>query len=360
MISEPVEVLEANDQHIRFNRYGGRVPEQYFLKRMGQKRWLLRNITPTRETKKWQHLVSEDRPGMKEIPLSKLDLTRPDQILQPKIDGAHVQVVLEANKPPRVFSYRRAKNETGFIEHTHKMPFFGTLRTPEELDGTVLRAEVFGRGEHGAIPPQDTGGLLNASVWKSREMQDRRGPLDLRTFSVDRFKGKNVASAPYSEQLSMLREVSEAMKPLKPMPTATTLAEKRKMLERIVQGKDPLTSEGVVVRDLRTGKIIKAKQRTDYDVYVREITKGRKRGEAGAFRYSLTPTGPIIGNVGTGFSRQLRKSMWKHPEEYIGRVAKVLAQQQFPSGALRAPVFTGEWHLDKGRQPFVESTPRRS
>lgn len=350
-----MEILEANDNHVRFNLYTGRVPEQYLLKRMGQKRWLARNITPSRSTQKWQNLVGEDRPGMKEIPLEQVNLETVQQIMQPKIDGAHGIVVMEANKAPRVFSYRRAKNETGLIEHTHKMPFFQTVRTPPELGGTVLRGEIFAADSEGKVlPSQQIGSLLNSKVWKSRAKQEEAGTrLGIRTFGIDRYRGKNVSDKPYTAQLEMLREIGEEMKDFKPVPTAITKGEKERMLRRILEDKEPLTREGVVLRDLDTGKILKAKQRPDFDVYIREVVPGRHAGHVGAIRYSRTPKGRILGNVGSGFTHAQRESMLRNPQNYIGRAIKVKSQGQFPSGALRAPVFQ-EWHLDKGRQPVVE------
>jgi hypothetical protein len=79
----------------------------------------------------------------------------------------------------------------------------------------------------------------------------------------------------------------------------------------------------------------------EHDVYVREITPGRNKYKdigAGAFRYSLTPNGPIVGKVGTGLSDELRKAMNANPEEFLKRVARIKTQGQFlASGAYRAP-----------------------
>jgi len=80
-------------------------------------------------------------------------------------------------------------------------------------------------------------------------------------------------------------------------------------------------------------------------VYIRSIypaieqKSGKEKDEAGGFEYSLTPRGEIIGSVGTGFTKEKRRDMFGHPEDYIGMVARVKSPQQYSSGALRAPSF---------------------
>jgi hypothetical protein len=292
---------------------------------------------------------------MREVPIASVDPSTPGQFMQPKIDGAHAYVVLEGGRPPRVFSYRTAKNKTGLIEHTHKFPDWWKS-TPGPLKTTVLRAEVFARDRKGKVAPsQVTGGLLNATVSHSRQKQQEQGlQLDLRTLKAVRFEGRDRSSEPFGLHERFLKAIARRDPRMKPVPTARTKKEKTHLLSAIRSGRYPLTHEGVVLRD-PSGTAAKAKERPDFDVYVRGVVPGKRKGEMGAIRYSMTPEGRILGTVGTGFSRMQRKTMLRHPSRFVGRVAKVMSQGPFPSGALRAPVFTGEWHLDKGRQPVVEN-----
>ena len=129
----------------------------------------------------------------------------------------------------------------------------------------------------------------------------------------------------------------------------------QKLVSDIGKGKHPLTTEGVVLRPLNVpGHPMKAKFRPDHDVHVREVfgatgKDGMPLDRAGGFRYSHTPKGPIVGSVGTGFDHKLLKEMLNNPDNYVGRVAKVQAEQKYESGALGKASFM-EWHLDKGRQ----------
>jgi hypothetical protein len=46
-----------------------------------------------------------------------------------------------------------------------------------------------------------------------------------------------------------------------------------------------------------------------------------------------------MGRVGSGFNDKLREQMFKDPRQFTGLVARVIAQEKLPSGALRMPVF---------------------
>jgi len=354
--SEPVEVTESNDAHVRFNVYSGRAPQEFFMKRMGDKRWLLRNITPNKDAQKWQGVIPHDRPKMLERPLDSISSGDPDEVLQPKLDGAHGIVVLEGGRPPRVFSYRPGQNETGFIEHTHKFQEYGKQFAPAGLGRTILRAEITAVGkDKKPLPAEEVGGLLNSGVWRSRSTQAQQGSkLTLHALAPIRFDGKNVQDRPYPEQLDLLEALHKGVPMIQVIPTARTPEEKEKLLRDVREGTHPLTSEGVVSRNTRTGRIVKGKKKGDFDVYVREIVPGKREGDAGAILFSHTPKGKVVGRVGTGFSDRLRRQLLERPRDFLGRVAKVVAQKRYSSGALRAPVFTG-WHIEKGRQPGLEN-----
>lgn len=117
----------------------------------------------------------------------------------------------------------------------------------------------------------------------------------------------------------------------------------RALYERIKNKRHPLTEEGVVMTPLEGGTPVKIKFRPEYDVVVRKIFEARAKNgrRAGGFEYSriLENGKKGEGKVGTGFSHDTLRDMLENPEDYEGRVAKVEAQSEFPSGALRAPSF---------------------
>jgi len=353
---EKTEVVSSSPKEMRFNLYGGRVPEQFSLVRQGgegNRMWVLRNLTPARSTARWGKLVPSDKPRLPTIPFERLDAAIPGELWQPKVDGAHGVLVLEGGKPARLFSYRTAKNETGLIEHTHKMPRFWANVAPEGLKPTVLRVEITGKDRQGRpIPVSELGGILNASVPASREKQKAMGArLNLYGLGVERADGRLARHMPHEEQMGLIRQLSRDIPLLRPMPTARTEEQKRRLQAEVRGGEHSLTREGVVV--IRPGEedggVYKSPRTETHDVHIRRILPGLREGEAGGFEYSWAENGPVAGVTGTGFTRGQRRDMLANPDNWVGRVAKVRAKERFPSGALRTPAFR-EFHIEKGTQ----------
>ena len=355
---EPAEIVSSSPERVEFNLYKGRTPEQFVLRKLDEQRWVLNNVTPFRGGGPWSSLVPSDKPKYREGSTDKINFADPDEVLQAKIDGAHSILALRAGKPMKVFSYRVAKSTpTKLLEHTHKIPGWDKNVVPEELDGTVLRGETYAVDEKGrALKEKDIGGILNTNTLASREKQKSKGHLRTAVFDVVKYQGKDVTKLPYAERLEILKEVVGKIPGLHLPPMAYSPEEKQKLFRKIQKGKEPLTREGVVAWDLKKPKITKIKLRPDYNLYVRGVVPSSHEGWAGGVEYSLTPKGPVVGTMGSGFTHKEREDMLKNPQNYIGRVARAKAHEQFDSGALRVPVFSG-WDPQKSEEKlFKESS----
>lgn len=356
---EPVEVVQARPGVIRFNRYTGtRSGTQEYILTQTPKGHLLQNVTATASSGIPGTIggpIPQSKPSYREVKeTEKLNFEDPKAIHQAKLDGAHVTFHLYAGRPVKVFSYRPTERSTGVIEHTHKVPGWFDLVAPKELHNTVVRGELFGVRGGEAVPNAELGGLLNSTTWNSRKQQEESGTqLRRAIFDVVKFRGHNMEQAPYAEKLDVLKQIQERLPALQIPPTAATTAAKRKLFERIESGKHPLTDEGVVEWRLDRPLPTKFKFRPDHDVEVVGVTKGQGKfkDSIGALQVKF-PDRDAVTHVGTGLSEELRKQISQSPQDFIGRVAKVRAQQVFPSGKLRAPSFAG-WHLEKGKQPEV-------
>ena len=352
----PVEVVRSQPGHIRFNIYGGNKEgvQEYNLIET-PKGTLLHNITSTAESGvrgQGGYPIPNAKPDYREIQTDAVRFDDPNEVMQGKLDGSHCTVHLRGDRPAKFFSYRPTERASGVIEHTHKLPDYRELKAPPGLSGTVLRGELVGvdKKTGRALPAETTGGLLNATVWNSREKQKELG-VELRPaiFDVVRYKGKLMEDAPYAEKLKVLEEVQRKIPRLTIPPMARSSDEKVDLFSQIQSGTHPLTSEGVVVWKLDSPRPTKAKFRPDVDAEVVGVTpgQGKHTGRIGALRVRL-PGRDTITNVGTGLSDALRDQIAKDPSAFIGRVAKVRTQQVFPSGRLRAPSFS-EWHIEKGK-----------
>ena len=199
-----------------------------------------------------------------------------------------------------------------------------------------------------AIPPAELGSILNSSVSESLRKQRERG-VDLRNmvFDVARVGGHPVdpEQTPYEERRRMLEEILPHLPGYEEgkfhLPEETQDPEEAKQLWRRIQaGEHPLTREGVVVHPPQ-GRPRKAKGFTEADVYITGTFpgQGRRADTIGGLRYATEPGGPERGRVGTGFDEQTLRDLAAIQDELPGRVARIQAQEQLPSGAYRAPSF---------------------
>jgi hypothetical protein len=346
---------ETPGTKIRFNLYDGTHPEEFAIRRDGDN-WFLHNKTQTRDRR--PDLPSA-KPEMKEVGLDDIDPNDKDQILMPKLDGAHSIIDLQAGRSPRLFSYRVGKvSQTGLIEHTHKLRDLLTHKVSDILGDTILRGEIIGVKNGKAIPAEQLTGFLNSKVWESRRKQDdEKVKLQAYPFNVIKYQGRDVSDEPFHVKQEILAKVRQAIPELEHVPMLSDPKEKTFLLNSIRAKGYPLTDEGVVVVGPDGVKSIKAKVLPDYDVYVRKVhpavsgSTGEAHDRTGAISYSWTANGPIVGRLG-GFKHDEARDMLANPHQYIGRVAKVTARKVFKgpdggNGAMFQPRFK-EWHLDKG------------
>jgi 8-oxo-dGTP pyrophosphatase MutT (NUDIX family) len=364
---QPTEVISSSNDRVHFLRHHGQQTDEFVLKRLSKPvtgstqspMWALRNTTRNRSTKEGKRLPNH-KPRYKDADPDQIDLNDDQQVMTPKIDGAHTLIDFpKRDRMMRVYSYRPTQRKQGLIEHTFKFPGFHKRKVPKGLQGTILRAEAWASDPSGrAVPASEVGGLLNASVPKSRAAQ-ADGGLKMRLTGIDvvRHNGRDYSNKPYAEKLEVIRKVTKMMRGAVEAPTvARTPVQKKKLLAAVKAGKFPETKEGVVVHELnRDAPFQRAKIRPDHDVYVRRIDtkKSSPKGQASGFSYSFEPDGKIMGRVGTGLSRALRHDMAANPEKYVGRVAKVRSagrhqKRKDPSqGALTGSPAFKEWHIDK-------------
>jgi ATP-dependent DNA ligase len=278
-----------------------------------------------------------------------IDYSDHTKVLEPKIDGASSIFELNSDKPNKIYSYRVSKKSGINIDHSDQVPKIRDLSIPDIFNKTILRGELFAQTDNHPMPAEQVSGILNSSVSKSLETQKDKGWLQSRIYDIIKFRGRSVANDPYGTKLSLIKQIEMAIPEFKSVETAYTPEQKSKLVEDIKRGRHPETKEGVVSWDLNkpTGKPEKLKFRDNFDVYIRQMypainkASGKEKEEIGGFRYSLTPRGKIVGNVGTGFSREQRIDMLKNQDKYLGMVARVKSQQQFSSGSLRTPSYYG-------------------
>lgn len=326
----PIVVVKNSPGHLMFTRGDSKQALMYNLVNTRGKNWLLTVKKPGQP----EVIRGYGKEHFKSIPVEAVPkLIEQGAAITPKIDGAGA-IAYMGPKGVEIYGIRDTK--TG--EKPSYTDIVGGLRgykVPKELQGRVFRGELFGTRGGSVIGPNEIAGILNSNILTAVGSKKSKGIKLLVALLAEHKGGEDV----YSPEA--MRQVSETLAhPAVTYAPEATGDKAYKLLTNILSGKHPYTREGVVVLPSE-GRPLKAKATEDYDVIIRDIfpaeTKVDKR--AGGFSYSLPGKSEVVGRVGTGFSHAMLKEMLRNPEMYIGRVARIKSQGQYPTGAYRAPSF---------------------
>ncbi len=347
-------ITSAHPDKIEFTRADKQHPQRYvLLKPPGfgrDKDWLLINNTP-REQLPYQKVHYQRIPAEQvEQQIAKM---QEGDSLEVKRDGASSLIKLLDNRV-EVMSYRADKSGQPII-HTEKLTRGHKFPIPKELQGTVLKGELYGERDGEAIHPQELGGILNATLANALEKMDTKGiKLKNMLYDVQRY-GKDELDPDTTPRLERRKMLAHVLQHLPPElfthgEAADSPDDAKALWERVKSRGYAPDNEGVVYWPAH-GKPMKSKLLEDTDVHITDIFPGlgkyQGRG-AGGFAYATQPGGPTVGRVGTGLSDEMRERMYASPQDFIGRVARVKSQPAFPSGALRAPALIA-LHEDIGK-----------
>lgn len=333
MEESPVVLLKNTPSYIEFTRGTSKDSNVYRMVRTGGGNWLLSIKQPGEP----EPVAAYKKEHFKSVPVDKVPaLIDQGASISPKIDGAASLVYLGKNGL-KAYGVNPMKNGlkpdyTAYIGSSMNVPI------PEDIQGKMLRAELYGYRNGKTIPANELAGILNSNLAGAIDKKQKRGlQLILAALAVHK-DGLDDYNNP-----SIVDIVSRVKSPaLYALPQYRGEKAKR-LLKRILAGRDPLTSEGAVLH-IPGRRPMKSKVRNDFDVEIQNIFPADTKSEprAGGFEYSLPGTTKVIGRVGSGFTHDQLRDMLNRPEDYVGRTARIYAQEQYPeSGAYRAPVFAG-------------------
>ena len=347
-------VTSVAPNRVEFTLADQRYPERFILFRPENwhkpKEWLLVNVSGTKP-------IADKKPKYKSVPGDKVEelikKMKQGDTVEAKIDGASAFIKFLKDHV-EVVSYRPNPKTKGPLHYTERI--WGGIpkwKVPKELQGTVLRGEVFGLQKGKAVPPQEVGGLLNATLAKTLEDQKNREiELKIAPFEVAKIGRKriNVNTTPRQDRVKLLKQIVKKLPKdvrdkfvlLKSVPQQQALD----YWHRIISGDEPLTEEGIILHP-QFGTPVKVKHRPEFKVYIVGTFPGagKRKDTIGGLVYSFEKGGKPVGRIGTGFNEELLQEIARNPEKFVGRKAIVYAQGQFPSGMLRAPSFAG-WEDD--------------
>jgi bifunctional non-homologous end joining protein LigD len=329
-------ITSTSPHHISFVTAHNKYPQSFRLQHTKDNNWILINTTPTDKTKyDKMHYVSVDSKDVEKV-------FSPSNLVMGKIDGAAAIVNILGDKLESL-SYRTSK-EGKPIHYTYKTDLYKT-RLKDKLKDTVLRGELYGVKEGKPISAAELGGLLNATIENSiKKQKENKINLKYALFDIYKSQGKDVTNLPYRERRGLLQDVVSKLPKDKfeLVEGEVDPIKQRELFNRVMEGRDPLTTEGIVAFPLDRGKPVKVKSYPEYDVLSTGSFpgEGKYKGSIGGLTYAL-PEDPTVtvGRVGSGLSDADREDILKNPDEWLNRVIKIKAQEQFPSKAYRAPIF---------------------
>jgi len=339
VFKETIEITKSEENKFSFVIHKGGGSDRYTLIKptsFENNNWLLVNHTPTRKRN-----LPTSKPSYSQISFNKVDIHNDDQLLAPKLDGAHNLFILRKNKPIETFSYRKSKKSDKIIDHSYKTDLYKIIST---LKGpTIVRGEMaaFDKNTSEPLTSSEIAGMLNSGTLRSRALQKEKGKLKPYIFDVDKYEGKNVAGEPYMRKLEILKEINRAHPELRLVPTVTGHSDKQMFLSDMKAGRNPLTREGVVVYNKNSAIPIKAPLSKSTELRI----LGFFDAKAGS-KYDGNAVGGYIGEetdkspqirVGTGLDDETRRDMYLNPEKYVGNLSTIEYKEKLKSGKFRTP-----------------------
>lgn len=335
--SENAVVLQkVSPRSITFTVGDQRGGQRYAMVDTGDGKWLMRNVTPMGS----DLLAQYPKPKMKTLsaPASAAEARKllENSFTSAKLDGALTTLAF-TDRGVEAYSPRTSKKTGRPIVYTERLGLVG-YKPPKELAGTALKGEVIAMQGNKVLPANEISALMNMNL---ADMQRRIAEQNIK-MRVALFDAPQIPDL--QKKMQYLEGISRKLPKQQFMvaPYSFDARDSMKMYDAIKSGVHPLTAEGMVVSPLGSYEPQKLKFRPEFDVTIRDVfpavTKSGKP-RAGGFEYSLPGSRKTVGRVGTGFDHAMLQDMLAHPEEYVGRTARVEALQKYRKGTLRAPSF---------------------
>jgi len=267
-----------------------------------------------------------------------------DPVATPKYDGANFHMVIDSIGKVRLFSRAKAVDGT-YPERTEQLPQLTSKLLPQ-FAGHVYNVELIhtGHSSHNKESHGKVSGILNSLTPRSLETQKAEGPIRAVLINVT-----NPELPTYRDKLLHLKEVEKAFGNSSLMFVPTPAIDKQGIVNLIHSTKIS-GREGVIVTSLTEPEYknprIKIVHTNMYNLRVVRVNQeiditGKPKDSMGSLTV-VDAVGRIVGNVGTGFSREDRIDAWENKGKWVGKLIQVKARGIVrEEGLLKAPVYNG-------------------
>ena len=260
-----------------------------------------------------------------------------------KYDGANYWMPVSEDGSLSFIS-RRESVKGGFPDRTASLPHITSSKLPKYA-GHTYNVELIHTGDikHNVESHRVVSGILNSLSPRAIETQSKIGPVRVVLHNV-----VNPVFNFYRDKLIHLKEVEKAFN----KPDLLWAAEPYTTHESI-QGLIDATKfrgqEGVIVTSLTDPEYsntrIKIKHKVLHNLRISKILQeydrnGKPKDSMGSVEVQ-DASGRVVGNVGSGFTRDNRIDAWKNPNNWIGKIIQV-ESMGMAKNLLRMPIYNGD------------------
>lgn len=262
-----------------------------------------------------------------------------------KYDGGHYFVKFNRAGVPSFIS-RRQSVKGHYPDRTANLPQFHDIKLPEYANH-VFSVELIhtGKNKNNLESHPAVSGILNSLPHNAIETQKLNGPV--RAVLLDVIKP---SIKTYGEKLELLKAVEKNVG----KPSIFFVPEfhvGKDKIQKLIEKTKEEGREGIIVASMTADESsnprLKVKHRMTYNLKVRGFlqehdTQGNPKNSLGAFELE-DATGRHVGDVGTGFTREFRQSVWKKKKDWLGRLIQVRAMPPVRVGMkIKMPIYNGE------------------
>jgi len=271
-----------------------------------------------------------------------------DPVASIKYDGAGFFLHFDSAGSPKLSS-RRESVKGGFPEKSNRLPHIADVKLPEFV-GHVYQVELIHTGNHPANQESHpvVSGILNSLPEKAIATQKEKGPVQVVLLSTINPPPKN-----FEENVKEMKKAEKAFN--KPNLVFTPQYHYGKEnIVKLINSTKSTGREGIVITSSTKPEFgntrIKLKHLDTYNLLVGKVNQlidknGETREEMGSLEL-FDGKGRDVGNVGTGFTKEQRISIWQNRRDWEGKrmiqVKTMGIGGADKMGKLRMPVYNGD------------------